>query len=183
MPDFGPRIRPEQVDFTVRCRLAQTVYKREFFALAVVFLPCLLFTLAVVAFYRSHNEPMGSEWPLMAPIVFTVIVILLAIHFWSVRERRFVETAQPAAAEVKQIETSYDYTHTHRLILKYRPMQHNRKGAMLRGDGISTLVVVAIESDLPGFTTALKPGDSLSILYDPAEPDHVCVVEEEQKAA
>lgn len=183
MPDFGPRIRPEQVDFTVRCRLAQKVYKREFFALAAVFLPCLLLTLALVAFNRWHNEPAGSEWPLMSPVVFTVVAILIAIHIWSVRERRFVETAQPAAAEVKQIETSYDYTYTHRLILKYRPMQLNRRGAILHGSGSSTLVVVAIESDLPGFTTALKPGDALSILYDPAEPDHVCVVEEEGKAA
>jgi hypothetical protein len=182
MPDFGPRIRPEQVDFTVRCRLAQRVYKREFFALAAVFLPCLLLTFAVVGFYRWHNEPTGSEWPLMAPIAITVAAILLGIHIWSIRERRFVETAEPAAAEVKQIETSYDYTHTHRLILKYRPMPHNHRNAV-RSSRSSTLVVVAIESDLPGFTTQLKAGDSLSILYDPTEPDHVCVVEEECKAA
>jgi hypothetical protein len=183
MPDFGARIRPEQVDFTIRCRLAQKVYRREFFALTAVFLPCLLVTLAIVAFYRWHNEPAGSEWPLMAPIVVTVAAILVGIHIWSIRERRFVEKAPPAAAEVKEIETSHDCTYAHRLILTYRPMQHNAKGALLRGNGSSKLVVVAVESDLPGFTTQLRPGDSLSILYDPAEPDHVCVVEEERSAA
>ena len=179
MPDFGPRIRPEQVDFTIRCRLAQKVYRREFYALAAVFVPCLLITLMIVAFYRWHNEPAGSEWPLMAPIVVTVAAILIGIHIWSVRERRFVEKAPPAAAEVKEIESSRDCTYAHRLILKYRPMQHNPRGALLRGNGSSKLVVVAVESDLPGFTTELKTGDSLSILYDPAEPDHVCVVEAE----
>jgi hypothetical protein len=183
MPDFGPRIRPEQVDFTVRGRLAQRVYRREFYALAAVFLPCLLITLSIVGFYRWHNEPAGSEWPLMAPIVVTVAAILLGIHIWSVRERHFVEKAPPAAAEVKEIETSHDCTYAHRLILMYRPMQHNPKGALLRGNGSSKLVVVAVESDLPGFTTQLRRGDALAILYDPAQPDHVCVVEEERNAA
>ena len=183
MPDFGPRIRPEQVDFTVRCRLAQKVYRREFYALAAVFVPCLLITLMIVAFYRWHNEPAGSEWPLMAPIVVTVAAILMGIHLWSVRERRFVEKAPPAAAEVKEIESSHDCTYAHRLILKYRPMQDNPKGALLRGNHFSKLVVVAVESDLPGFTDLLRPGDAVSILYDPAEPDHVCVVEEEYTKA
>ncbi len=183
MPDFGPRIRPEEVNYTVRCRLAQRVYRREFFALAAVFLPCVAITSAIVAFYRWHHEPPGSEWPLMAPIVVTVAAILLGIHIWSVRERRFVQNAPPAAAEVKEIESSRDCTYAHRLVLKYRPLQRNTRGTLLHESYSSALVVVAIESDLPGFTTQLRRGDSLSILYDPAEPDHVCVVEEEHPKA
>lgn len=183
MPDFGPRLRPEEVTLDIRRRLARKVYRREFFALAAVFLPCAVFTLVVFFVYRSYGEPAGTEWRLMSPILVTVAAILVVIHLWSLRERRFVENAPPAAAEVKDIETSYDLTHTHRLILKYRPMQNRPKAPLLRGGNTSQLVVVALESDLPGFNTELHCGDAVSILYDPAEPDHVCVVEEEHLPA
>ena len=181
MPDFGPRIRPEEVDSAVRAKLAKRVYRREFMALAAVFVPCLLLTALVVGFYRLNNEPAGSEWPLMAPIVVTVAVILIAIHVWSMRERRFIEKAPPAAAEVKEIESSKGCAHEHRLLLRYRPLQNN--GTRIVHASESKLVVVEVESDLPGFSSQLYRGDALSILYDPEEPDHVCIVEEEHPAA
>ena len=183
MPEFGPRIRPEEVDLNTRRRLARKIYHRESFALLAVFFPCLVLTVVVLLLNRSTNEPSENVWLLMSPIIITTVAILIAIHVWGLRERRFVESAVSAAAEVKEIETSYDLTHTHRLILKYRPMQHQPKGTRLGGANTSQLVVVGLESDLSGFTVGLHCGDSVSILYDPARPDHVCVVEEEHRIA
>ncbi len=179
MPGFGARIRPDQVTFAMRCRLARKVYRREFLALSAVFVPCLLIAIAVIAFYHFHTEAAGTVWQLIGPIIVTGVIIAFAVHVWGLRERNFAERAPLAAATVKEIETSTDATYKHRLILSYRPMQHRATKALLPGLSSARLVVATIESDLPGFTQELQRGDSLSILYDPAEPDHVCIVEEE----
>lgn len=182
MPGFGDRIRPDQVTFTMRARLSRGVYRREFLALVAVFVPCLLIAGTVIAFYSSHAEAAGTVWQLIGPIVVTGGFIAIAVHLWGLRERRFVETAPPAAAVVKEIETSSDCTYKHRVILSYRPMQHKANRAMLPGLSPAQLVVATVESNLPGFHHQLQRGDSLSILYDPADPDHVCIVEEEKAA-
>ncbi len=180
MPGFGDRIRPDEVTFTMRARLSRSVYRREFLALGAVFLPCFLIAGTVIAFYSFHAEAAGNVWQLIGPIVVTGGLICLVIHVWGLRERRFVETAPPAAAVVKEIETSSDCTYKHRLILSYRPIQYKASKAMLPGLSPAQLVVATVESNLPGFRQQLQRGDSVSILYDPTEPDHVCIVEEEK---
>lgn len=182
MPGFGDRIRPDQVTFTMRARLARNVYRREFLALTAVFVPCLLIAAATIAFYQFHAEAAGTVWQLIGPIVVTGGLIAVAVHVWGLRERRFVETAPLAAAVVKEIENSSDCTYKHRVILSYRPIQYKATKAMLPGLSPAHLVVTAVESNLPGFSHLLQRGDSLAILYDPAEPDHVCIVEEERAA-
>jgi hypothetical protein len=182
MPGFGDRVRPEQVTFTMRARLARSVYRREFLALAAVFIPCMLIAGAVIAFYRFHAEAAGTVWQLIGPIVVTCTLIAVAVHVWGFRERRFVETAPLAVAVVKEIETSSDFTYKHRVILSYRPIQDRATKVMLPGLSPAHLVVAVVESDLPGFSQQLQRGDRLSILYDPAEPDHVSIVEEEHAA-
>lgn len=182
MPGFGDRIRPDQVTFTMRARLARNVYRREFLALSAVFLPCLFIASAVIAFYSFHVEATGTVWQLIGPIMVTGALIAISVHVWGMRERHFVETAPLAAAVVKEIETSSDCTYKHRVFLSYRPMQHKASKAMLPGVGHSHLVVATVESNLPGFSRELQRGDRLAILYDPAEPDHVCIVEEEHAA-
>ncbi len=179
MPGFGDRIRPDQVTFTMRARLAGSVYRREFLALAAVFVPCLLIAGAVIAFYHVHNEAVGTVWELIGPIVVTGGLIGVVVHAWGLRERKFVETAPLAAAVVKEVESSSDYTYKHRVILSYRPIQYKATKALMPGLSPAHLVVATVESDLPGFSQSLQRGDSVSILYDPAEPDHVCIVEEE----
>ncbi len=180
MPGFGDRIRPDQVTFTMRARLARSVYRREFLALSAVFVPCFLITGAVIAFYHFHAQAAGTVWQLIGPIIITAIFIGLTVHTWGLRERRFVETAPLAAAVVKEIESSSDGTYKHRVFLAYRPMQYKANKALLPGLSTSHLVVATVESHLYGFSQQLQRGDSLSILYDPAEPDHVCIVEEER---
>ena len=182
MPGFGDRIRPDQVTFSMRARLSRSVYRRESLALIAVFLPCLMIAGAVIAFYYAHAEAAGTIWQLIGPIVVTGGLIAVAVHAWGVRERRFVETAPLAAAVVKEIETSSDCTYKHRVMLSYRPIQNKTNKALLPGLGPAELVVATLESNLPGFHHELQRGDSLSILYDPAEPDHVCIVEEENAA-
>ncbi len=180
MPGFGDRIRPDQVTSTMRSRLARSVYRREFLALAAVFLPCLLIAGAVIAFYHFHNEAVGTVWQLIGPIVVTGALIAVVVHAWGLRERKFVETAPLAAAVIKEIESSSDYTYKHRLILSYRPIQYKANESMLPGLSPAHLAVATVESNLPGFSQLLRRGDSVSIIYDPTEPDHVCIVEEEK---
>src|SRR5512142_1162561 len=182
MPGFGIRIRPDQVTFAMRCRLASKLYRREFLALAAVFLPCVLIVATVIAFYHSHSDAAGTVWQLIGPIAVTGALIVIGIHVWGLRERKFVETAPLAAAVVKEVETSFDGTHKHRLILSYRPIQYRATKALMPGLSTAHLTVAAVASDLPGFSEQLGRGDSVSILYDPAEPDHGCLVEEEQAA-
>ncbi len=182
MPGFGDRIRPDQVTFTMRARLARNVYRREFLALAAVFVPCLFIAGAVIAFYSFHAEAAGTAWQLIGPIVVTGGLIAVVVHVWGLRERKFVETAPLAAAVVKEIETSSDCTYKHRVILSYRPIQYKANKALLPGLHSAHLAIATVESNLPGFRRRLERGDRVSILYDPAEPDHVCIVEEEQAA-
>jgi hypothetical protein len=182
MPGFADRVRPDQVTPTMRARLARKVYRREFFALSAVFAPCLLIAGVVIAFYHSHVEAAGTVWQLIGPIVITGALIALVVHAWGLRERKFVENAPLAAARVKEIESSARYTYKYRVILSYRPIQYKASKALLPGLGAAHLVVATVESNLPGFSRELQRGDSLSILYDPAEPDHVCIVEEEKAA-
>ena len=179
MPGFGDRIRPDQVTFTMRARLARSVYRREFLALSAVFIPCLLIAIAVAAFYHLHTDATGNVWQLIGPIVVTGGLIGVAIHIWGLRERRFIETAPLAAAIVKEIETSTDCTYKHRVIMSYRPIQYKATRAMLPGLSTAHLVVATVESNWPGYRQHLQRGDSLAILYEPAEPDHVCIVEVE----
>lgn len=182
MPGFADRVRPDQVTSTMRARLARKVYTREFLALAAVFAPCLLIAGAVIAFYHFHVKAAGTVWQLIGPILITGALIALVVHAWGLRERKFVETAPLAAATVKEIESSPGLAYKYRIILSYRPIQYKASKAMLPGLGSAHLAVATVESNLPGFRQQLQPGDSLSILYDPAEPDHVCVVEEEKTA-
>lgn len=181
--DFGPRIRPEEITQETRHRLVRDSYVRELFALSCVFVPAVCIALMVSLGYRWHGEPAYDEWRLISPILVTTLVVLVGTHIWFHRERRFLERAPVAPAEVKQIETSYDLTHTHRLIIKYKPLPKDPKGATLNGFEDAQLVTVAIESDLDGFNNDLHEGDAVSIIYDPARPDHVRVVEEEHKIA
>ncbi|MDT8069780.1 MAG: hypothetical protein ROO76_16585 [Terriglobia bacterium] len=180
MPGFGDRIRPDQVTLAMRARLARSVYRREFLALAAVFLPCLLIAGVVIAFYHFHNEAVGTVWQVIGPIVVTGALIAVVVHAWGLRERKFVETAPLAAAVVKQIETSSDYTYKHRVILSYRPIQYKSNSDMLPGLSPAHSVVATVESNFPGFSQLLQKGDSVSIIYDPVEPDHVWIVEEEK---
>ena len=180
--DFGPRIRPEEITGKTRDRLIRESYVRELFDLACVFVPTVCIALIVSLGYRWHGEPPLSEWQPISPILVTAAVILLGIHVWFHRERRFLERAPAAAAEVKEMETTYDLTHTHRLVIKYKPLPSDPKGATLNGAQNSQLVTVAIESNLSGFNSDLHEGDAIAVLYDPAHPDHVRVVEEEHSA-
>ena len=182
MPGFADRVRPDQVTSTMRARLARKVYSREFCALAAVFAPCLLIAGAVIVFYHSHLEAAGTVWQLIGPIVIAGALIALVVHAWGLRERNFVETAPLAAATVKEIESSPGCTYRYRVILSYRPIQYKASKALLPGLGSAHLAVAAVESNLPGFRGELQRGDSLSILYDPVEPDHVCIVEVEKTA-
>jgi hypothetical protein len=182
MPGFGDRIRPDQVTCTMRSRLARRVYRREFLALAAVFAPCLVIAGAVIAFYSRHSESADTIWQLIGPILITGTLIAVAVHVWGLRERKFVETAPLAAAVVKEVEASTGCAYRYRLILSYRPIQCKATKALLPGLSPAHLVIATVESNLPGFRQRLQAGDSLSILYDPGEPDHVCIVEEENAA-
>jgi hypothetical protein len=178
--DFGPRIRPEEITEETRKHLIHESYTRELFGLASVFVPTVCIALMVSLGYRWHGEPPFTEWQPISPILLTAAAILIGIHIWFRRDRRFLKRAPATAAEVKEMETSYDLTHTHRLIIRYKPLPKDPKGATLNGAENSQIVTVAIESNLSGFNSDLHEGDAIAVLYDPAHPDHVRVVEEER---
>lgn len=177
--EFGSRIRPEEVTPETRRRIARASYAREFFALSCVFVPTIAICLMVSLGYRWHGEPPYAEWQPISPVLITTFAVMIGIHIWFHRERAFVKKAPIAVGIVKQMETSYNLTHTHRLVLKYKPLPKDPKGARLDGGMDSQLVTVAIESELEGFHNDLHEGDAVALLYDPAQPDHVRVIEEE----
>lgn len=172
--EFGPRIRPEEVTPEIRSRLVRASYANEAFAIACVLVPAVCISLLISLGYRMHGEPRFIEWQPITPILATAVVILLGVVGWFYRERRFLAKAPAAAAEVRDIETSYDLTHTHRLIIRYKPATSDT--AARAGEQV---VTVAIETDLKGFNEDLREGDNIAIIYDPVHPDHVHVVEEE----
>jgi hypothetical protein len=177
--DFGPRIRPEEITPETRRRLVRESYSRELFGVLCVFVPTVLVSLMVSLGYRWHGEPQYAEWQAINPILFVAVAILIAIHVKFHKDRRFLAHAPATDAVVKEMETSYNLTHTHRLIIKYKPVPEDSKANF----DTAQLVTVALESDLKGFNTDLHQGDSISVLYDPKRPDHVRVIEEEHQKA
>lgn len=178
--EFGSRIRPEEVTPELRQRIARSSYGRELFALSCIFVPTVCICLIVSLGYRWTGEPPYAELQPISPVLITTLAVMIGIHIWFRRERNFIRKAPIAVGIVKQKETAYNLTHTHRLILKYKPLPRDPKGASLNGGLDSQLVTVAIESDLEGFHGDLNEGDAVSVLYDPAQPDHVRVIEEER---
>jgi hypothetical protein len=181
--DFGSRIRPEEITPNIRKRLIRADFMRESRALGAVVLPVALVTLLVGIGYGWSEEPTRNMWPALGPILVTAAGILLVVHFYHRRERKFLASAPAAPAEVKEIESKSGFAFTHRLIIKYKPLPPDPKGLTLRDSDNSQLVTVSIESDLPGFHEQLHRGDFISLIYDPHKPDHVQVVEEEHRAA
>lgn len=179
--DFGSRIRPEQVTPETRRHLQHESYVNEFFAICCVIVPAVCIALMLSLGYRWHGEPTYTEWKPILPILVVAAAIVIGVLMWFQRERRFLARAPITVAEVKEIETSYDLTHTHRLVIKYKPLPEDAKTASVSNGITDQQVTVALELDLKGFTDELHGGDAVSILYDPAHPDHVRVVEEEQR--
>ena len=180
---FGSRIRPEEVTPETRRRLVRQFHWRELFALSWVVFPTFCIVFMVMLGYRWQQGQALGEWQAVSPVLVTSAAAVIGIHIWFMRERRFLWKAPATDAVVKEMETSYNLTHTHRLILKYKPLPKNPKGITVNGGEQSHLVTVAIESDLKGFHDDLHEGDSVAIIYDPARPDHVRVVEEEHSLA
>lgn len=179
MSDFGYRIRPEEVTPEVRHRLENDNRASEFLALASVVIACVVLALGFSLVYRWHGDAPGTELPSIYPLIAICVVVGLAVHFWFRRERKFIDSSPVTSAEVEKIEAPEVSMQPHRVVLKFRPANAPKKRTVSTTEEIE--VVSEVRTTAPAFNEELHAGDKVAVIYDPRNPAHIRVVEEEHE--
>lgn len=173
MADFGTRIRPEELTPELReqlvgdCRLSEALLQSAAFVGTVVV--SLLFSLV----YRWHGEAWGSEWRPIMLVIALGLLTMIGIRVWFRWEYHFLKDAPVATAEVEEIDVTAD--DKHHLKLKFEAKPEPDKPSH------EEIATAELHSMAPAFNERLHRGDLVSVLYEPSNPEHVEVVELEEK--
>jgi hypothetical protein len=112
----------------------------------------------------------GSEWRPITLVILLGVLTMIGIRIWFHREYQFLKDSAVTVAEVEDIE---DTGQKHYLTLRFEP---GKKEAAAPHPEI---VTAEVHTDSPAFNEELHPGDLVSVLYEPGNPEHVEVVEQE----
>lgn len=171
-----------QVTDAVRRRVAEEIKSQESMWSMTIVAAGVLFalTMAYSAWQRGIEVEIRREGLRSVLIAVLALVVYLHIHF--ARQYRFVMKAPATFAEVVEergIPDEYDRrpTITPRLAICYTPIPAEAaSGEFSMLDGPCAPPVWA---DLDGISgPELHPGDQVAVLYDPADPAHVRIIDE-----
>lgn len=171
MHDFGTRIRPDEVTPELREQLVADCRLSEALLQSATFIAAVAVSLVLSLVYRWHGEPTGSEWRPIAGIALLGLLAMIGTHIWFRREYFFLKAAPVIEAEVEEIEAAAPDKHL--LKLKFEPEQ--RPGVQSHEE----VVTAPLHSQARAFNEDLHPGDLVSVIYEPGNPEHVEVVEAE----
>ncbi len=171
MHDFGTRIRPDEVTPEVRRQLVSDCRLSEVLLQSATFVGAVALALLLSLVYRWHGEAMGSEWRPIALVAVLAGLTMIGIRVWYRWETHFLKDAPVATAEVEEIEVVA--RDKHYLKLKFEPEHEVSKPSH------EEVVTTELHTQAPAFNEELHPGDLVSVIYEPSNPEHVQVVEEE----
>jgi hypothetical protein len=171
MHDFGTRIRPAEITPELREQLVTDCRLSEALLQSATFIGAVVISLLLSLVYRWHGEAWGSEWHPIAAVIFLGVLTMIGIRVWFRWEYHFLKAAPIVAAEVEEVEVAPGDKHL--LKLKFEP-QHD-PGTPAHEEVVTTV----LHSDAPAFNEELHAGDLVSVIYEPTNPEHVHVVEEE----
>jgi hypothetical protein len=172
--------RPAPVRGDVRrCISADITCEQRMWSLCVVS-SGLIFALLLAYSARQRGVPLEIQREAFRAILIAGVFLLAYLHLHYRRQRRFVENAPVALANViveHVTPDEYDFTPSNkpRLALYYTPSppaDSEEEYSMVDGP-----CPPPIWADLDGFAVPpdreLHPGDLVAILYDPAHPAHI----------
>lgn len=171
MHDFGSRIRPDEITPELREQLVADCRLSEALLQSATFIGGVAISLVLSLVYRWHGEAWGSEWKPILGIVFLAVLTMIGIRIWFRWEYHFFKAAPIAAAEVKEI--AVEPGDKHLVTLKFE-LQHD-PGTPAHQEVVTT----ELHSEAPAFNEQLQAGDLVSVLYEPSNPEHVHIVEQE----
>jgi hypothetical protein len=171
MHDFGSRIRPDEITPELREQLVSDCRLSEALLQCATFIGGVAISLVLSLVYRWHGEPIGSEWRPILGVVLAAVLTMIGIRVWFRWEYHFLQDAPIATAEVEQIDI--EPGHKHFLKLKFEP--EHAAGTPAHEEVVTT----EVHSVARAFNEDLHPGDLVSVIYEPKNPDHVHVIEEE----
>jgi hypothetical protein len=171
MHDFGTRIRPDEISPELREQLVSDCRLSEALLQCATFIGAVAISLLLSLVYRWHGEPVGSEWLPILSVVFLGLLTMVGIRIWFRWEYHFLKAAPIATAEVEEIDIAPGDKHF--LKLKFEP-EHD-----VGTPAHEEIVTAELHSDSPAFNDELHAGDLVSVIYEPTNPEHVHVVEEE----
>lgn len=171
MPDFGTRIRPDEITPALRDRLIRDARLSEALLQAGVFIGGVAISLLLSLMYRWHGEAWGSEWHPIAFVAFFTVLAIMGVHIWFRWNYQFLKDAPVATAEVEEIDVTDDNKHHLKLRFKGEPG--------LKTAPEEKVITTDLHTDSPAFNDELHRGDLVSVIYEPNHPEHVQVVEEE----
>jgi hypothetical protein len=171
MHDFGTRIRPDEITPELREQLVTDCRLSEALLQSATFIGAVVISLVLSLVYRWHGEALGSEWPPILSVVFLALLTMVGIRIWFRWESQFLKVAPVATAEVEEIDVALGDKHF--LKLKFEPEHDASTPAH------EEIVTAELHSDSPAFNDELHPGDLVSVIYEPTNPEHVHVIEQE----
>ena len=171
MHDFGSRIRPDEITPELREQLVSDCRLTEALLQCATFIGGVAISLVLSLVYRWHGEPLGSEWRPILGVVLLALLIMIGIRVWFRWEYHFLKDSPVASAEVEGIDIEAGDKHF--LKLKFEPEPAAGTSAH------EEVVTAELHSVNRAFNEDLHPGDLVSVIYEPKNPEHVQVVEEE----
>ena len=171
MHDFGSRIRPDEITPELREQLVSDCRLSEALLQCATFIGGVAISLVLSLVYRWHGEPLGSEWRPILGVVLLAVLSVIGIRVWFRWEYHFLRDAPALAAEVEEIDIEPGDKHL--LKLKFAPQHDPGRPAH------EEVVTTELHSDAPAFHDELHPGDLVSVIYEPKNPEHVHVIEQE----
>ncbi len=173
MSDFGTRIRPEEITPELREQLVGDCRLSEALLQSATIVGAVAISLVLSLVYRWHGESWGSEWRPITLIIMLAVLAMIGIRIWFRWEYHFLKDAPVTSAEVEEIDiTASD---KHYLKLKFEPEHDPGKPAH------EEIVTAEVHTTAPAFNEQLHPGDFVSVIYEPTNPEHVHVVEVEEE--
>ncbi len=183
---FRSHIHPEQVGSWARHKMAHELMHEQVLWSTVIILTCAMFSFTTIVAFRNQNLPilMQVDATQTAAIACAAVVGYLHIHFS--RQRRFIREAPATTAIVVREEQPPHFDGESsmavpRLFLRYLP----RPGSSFDLEQLQSLKDACTKwVELDGFSgrfeRSVRPGDLVTILYDPKDHGHVRVVEIER---
>lgn len=173
MADFGTRIRPEELTPELREQLVGDCRLSEALLQSATFVGTVAVSLLLSLVYRWHGEAWGSEWRPIILVILLGLLTMIGIRIWFRWEYHFLKDAPVATAEVEEIDITSDDKHY--LKLKFEAKAASDKSAH------EETATAELRTMAPAFNQQLHCGDLVSVLYEPRNPEHVEVVELEEK--
>ena len=171
MHDFGSRIRPDEITPELREQLVSDCRLTEALLQCATFIGGVAISLGLSLVYRWHGEPLASEWRPIFGVVLLALLIMIGIRVWFRWEYHFLKDAPAVTAEVEEIDVQAG----DKRFLKLKIEPGHDGGTPVHEE----IVRAEVHSVARAFNEDLHTGDLVSVIYEPKNPEHVHVIEQE----